>query len=236
MHKRLLSVSVLLLALAASTVAQTAVDDLIAKNLAAKGGLEKLKAIQTMKQTSTTSMQGTEAIVTVYSKRPNLQRQEIKVAGQTIINGFDGEVSWIINPLSGMTRPIVVTGAQADVIREQAVFDGPLLDYRARGARVLLQSPTTVGDRKAQHLQVINRSQQTQEIYLDAESNLEMKMVSMLDGRKFEQELSDYRDVDGVKVPFAIRLLVDGVQQSQVKVQSVEFNVKIDDALFKVAK
>ncbi|HEX5213842.1 MAG TPA: hypothetical protein VFV98_00185 [Vicinamibacterales bacterium] len=231
-----LLVPVCLLALTASALAQNAVDDLIAKNLAAKGGLEKLKSITSMKQISKMTTQGTEATITVYSKRPNLQRQEVRIAGQTVTNGFDGEVSWIINPLSGMNRPIVVTGAQADVIREQAAFDGPLVDYQARGSKVLLSGIETIGDQKVQHLQVIDRSQHAQHIYLDAETNLETKIVSILDGRKFEQELSDYREVEGVKFPFTIKMSVDGVVQSQISVQSVEFNVKIDDAMFKAVK
>ena len=235
-YRPLLLVPALLTALTASTLTQSAVDDLIAKNLTAKGGPEKLKSIQSMKQTSKMTTQGTEATITVYSKRPNLMRQELKIGAQTVTNGFDGEVSWIINPLSGMTKPIVVSGPQSDIIREQAAFDGPFIDYKTRGSKVLLNGVETLGDRKVQHLQVIARTQQTQHIYLDAETNLETKIVSMLDGRKFEQELSDYRDVEGVKVPFTIRMLVDGVLQSQISVQSVEFNVKIDDAMFKVVK
>lgn len=226
----------LIAAVSIAISAQTTVDELISKNIAAKGGLEKLKSIQTMKQTSKVNTQGTEATITVYSKRPNLQRQEMKMGGQTITNGFDGEVSWIINPLAGMNRPIVVTGPQADIIREQAAFDGPLMNYRTRGSRVLLIGLETLGDRKVQHLQVIDRAQQTQHLYLDAETGLEVKIVSTLDGRKFEQELSDYREIDGVTFPFSIRMLVDGVQQSQVTVQSVEFNVSIDDAMFKVVR
>ncbi len=235
-YRPCLLVSARVVALTVSPAAQTAVDDLIAKNIAAKGGLAKLKSIQTMKQTSKMTAQGKPATITVYSKRPNLQRQELTIAGNTVINGFDGEVSWIINPLSGMTKPIVVTGPQADIIREQAVFDGPLIDYKARGSKVLLSGVETIGDRKVQHLQVIDRMQQTSHIYLDAETNLEIKIVSTLDGRKFEQELSDYRDVEGVKFPFTIKMLVDGVQQSQIDVQSVEFNVKLDDAMFKGVK
>jgi outer membrane lipoprotein-sorting protein len=235
--RHLTVVAALIASISVAISAQNAVDDLIAKNVAAKGGLEKLKSIQSMKQISTMTTQGVEATITVYSKRPNLQRQEVRIAGQTITNGFDGEVSWIINPLSGMTRPIVVTGPQADIIREQAAFDGPLVDYQARGSKVLLSGGVeTIGDRKVQHLQVITRAQQTQHIYLDAETNLDIKIVSILDGRKFEQELSDYREVEGVKVPFKIKMLVEGVQQSQVNLQSVEFNVKIDDAMFKAVK
>jgi hypothetical protein len=51
-----------------------------------------------------------------------------------------------------------------------------------------------------------------------------------------DQELSDYRDQDGIKVPFLVRTLMNGVLQSELKVQTVEFNVTLDDALFRVPK
>ena len=53
------------------------VDELIARNLESKGGLARMRAIQTMKQTRRMNLQGMEAPVTVYAKRPNMVRQEI---------------------------------------------------------------------------------------------------------------------------------------------------------------
>jgi hypothetical protein len=50
------------------------------------------------------------------------------------------------------------------------------------------------------------------------------------------QQLSDYRDVNGIKVPFQTRTLVNGVLQTEMKVESVEFNVPIDTALFRLPK
>jgi hypothetical protein len=51
-----------------------------------------------------------------------------------------------------------------------------------------------------------------------------------------DQEFSDYRDVDGIQVPFMIRTSTNGVLQSEVRVQTVEFNVAMDDALFRMPK
>ena len=107
---------------------QATVDELVAKNLEAKGGLKRLRAVLSIKQTALLSMMGTQASMTIYSKRPNLVRQETKVAGQFVINGFDGVTPWIVNPLAGPPRPIVVSGPQADMIREQSEFDGPLVE------------------------------------------------------------------------------------------------------------
>ena len=73
-------------------------------------------------------------------------------------------------------------------------------------------------------------------LYLDASTNLEAKRSTEVESLKLEQELDDYRPVEGVMIPFHIRLLVNGVPQSEMKVQSVQFNVAMDDAIFRMPK
>src|SRR5262245_506273 len=70
-------------------------DDLIAKNLMAKGG-QKWRDVQSVKQVSSMSMQGMDATTTVYLKRPNRLRQEMSIAGQTVTSGFDGVTPWMV--------------------------------------------------------------------------------------------------------------------------------------------
>ena len=224
-------------ALAVSGVAaQQSVDDLIAKNLEAKGGAEKLKAVQSIKQVSQFSMSGMAATMTVYTKRPNRVRQEVKVADRTVISAFDGVTTWIVNPMVGSDKPIAVTGPQADMLREQGDFDGPLVDYKAKGYTVELVGSETLGQRKVHHLKLVTPSQQIVHLYLDATTNLEVKRLTEVETLKLEQELGDYRPVEGVMIPFHVRLLVNGVPQSEMKVQSVQFNVTMDDAIFRMPK
>jgi len=231
------SVLVTLLTLASAAAAQT-VDELIAKNLEAKGGAEKLHAVQTVKQSSSLSMQGTEGLITVYGKRPNLLRQEVTVGGRTVINGFDGVTPWIVNPLvRGGDRPIAVTGPQAQLIREQSNFDGsPLLNYKALGYRVELMGEETINERKVYHLRLLDKTSHVQHCYLDAETALETKLVSDNETGSLSQEFSDYRVVEGIKVPFMIRTFFNGVPQSTITVTKVEFNVALDDGMFKMPK
>jgi outer membrane lipoprotein-sorting protein len=156
---------------------QQAIDDLVLKNLDAKGGLEKLKAVTTIKQTGSLSMQGQNASLVIFSKRPNMQRQEITVAGKTIVNGFDGVTAWIINPFVGAIRPIQVTGPQADMIRDQSNFDGPLVDYKNQGISIeLVLGTEMMGDQKLIHLRLTSRTQQVSHLYLDAVTFLDAKM------------------------------------------------------------
>jgi hypothetical protein len=56
------------------------------------------------------------------------------------------------------------------------------------------------------------------------------------DDGKVEQELGDYRDVNGFKVPFRVKVMQNGVPQSELIVDKVEFNIAIDDAMFRVPK
>lgn len=232
MRRVLALVPVCLLWLGSLAASAQTVDELIARNTEAKGGLDRLKAVETVKQTSELTMPGTRATVVVYGKRPNLLRQEISMSGTTIVNGFDGEVPWVINPLIGTRGPMAVTGPQADAIRDQSNFDGPLIDYRARGLTIELAGTEVLDGRKAFRLRITGGSGQAQDCYLDAETGLEVRIVTRTDVGSFEQEMSDYREVDGIKVPFAIRTLFNGVSQTEIAVKSVQFNVPIDDALF----
>ena len=221
---------------ASSIAAQQSVDELIARNLEAKGGQAKLGAVQSIKQVAQASMSGMTATMTVYTKRPNRVRQEVKVGGQTMISAFDGVTTWVVNPMVGSDRPIAVTGPQADMLREQGDFDGPLVDYKTKGYTVELVGPESLGERKVNHLRVVSPSRQIVHLYLDASTNLEAKRSTEVESLKLEQELGDYRPVDGVMIPFHIRLLVNGVPQMEMKVDSVQFNVALDDAIFRMPK
>jgi len=216
---------------------QLTVDAVVARNLEAKGGLERLKAVQTIKQTASLSMMGMDATMTLYSKRPNLVRQEITVAKEKVINAFDGDTPWIINPMIGAPRPIIVSGPQADMIKEQSGFDGPLVDYKTRGVIVSVEGLEPAGDRTLVHLKLVSpKSLQIRHLYLDSVTYLDAKLSTEQDKLTLDQEFLDYRDVEGIKVPFLIRASTNGVVQSEITVQKVEFNTKMDDTLFRMPK
>ena len=214
------------------------VDELIARNLESKGGLARMRAIQTMKQTRRMNLQGMEAPVTVYAKRPNMVRQEISTGGRVIVMAYDGVTAWTVNPLAngGASTPIQVTGSMADTIRQESDFDGPLVDYREKGFTIERVGLEALGTAKVHHLKVTNRKGVVQHFYLDEKTALEVKLTMETDASTIEQELLDYRTVEEIKIPFVIRTLANGVKQGEIKLEKVEFNIKIDDAMFKMPK
>jgi hypothetical protein len=182
------------------------------------------------------TMPGNDAATTMYLKRPNLTRQEIHVGGQRIVSGFDGKTPWMVNPLTGSTRPITLSGPQADAIREQATFDPLLVDYRGRWHLVEYVGRETEGGRPMHHLKITAPSRQVSHLYLDAATYLEARLVTELDRAKMEVTFDDYRDVNGLKFAFLQRQLVNGVVQNEMRFQTIETNVPISDGVFAVPK
>jgi outer membrane lipoprotein-sorting protein len=214
------------------------VDEIVAKHLATKGGAEKWKTIQTQKMTGTAISQGFQLAMTVYGKRPNMSRQEltIEIPGQptsTIVNLFDGTKAWMINPMTGNPAPQAMPDAESAVAKAQSEFDGALVDYKARGYTVTLVDQARVAGRPTHHLRVSRPDLPTQHIYIDPETYVEMR-VSVEGANASETDLSDYKEVDGVMVPHTIKISQSGQLVAELKIAKVEFNVALDDALFKV--
>jgi outer membrane lipoprotein-sorting protein len=223
--------------LAAPAAAQTpTVDELLAKNTAARGGAEKLKGVNTRKVAGTIQVKGISMPMQVLAKRPNMMRQELKVQDRQLVTAFDGEHAWAINPMLGDT-PQELQGVQADLLRDQAQFDGPLAYARQRGDKMEVVGKDTVDNTPVWNL-AITRDSRVTNVFLEQDTGLERKIVATIDEGgmqvQIESLISDYKLVDGVMVPHKIVTMVGGQTQATVTIESVEFNVPIDDAQFKM--
>jgi outer membrane lipoprotein-sorting protein len=217
--------------------AQTA-DEIIAKNLQAKGGAEKWRAISSVKMTGKLTAQGRDVPMTVYSKRPNLMRQDITTSVGTAVQAFDGVTPWMIPPGAEMARE--VTGPQAEAARAGSDFDGPLLDYAIKGHKVELVGKEKVGTADAYHLKLTKKDGSVEHYFMDAESGLEIRRSAETTtaGMKqaLESELSNYKSVDGMMVPHTIKQSVNGAPVMEMTLEKVEFNTPMDNALFRMPK
>jgi hypothetical protein len=223
---------------AASPVATPTVDELIAANLATKGGRDTWMAVQSMKMSGVADGPGLTLDFVIYARRPNLARQELTLevpgqASKTMVSLFDGAKTWQIDPVMGTGQPTELTGPDADAVRDQADFDSSLYDYQARGYTVELLPPVTVAAKQAHHLRVIRKDLPTQHYYLDPVTFVELRITT--EGIiASDAELDDYRDVGGILVAHRIKIMQSGMLQVELAVKMVEFNVPLDDALFRV--
>jgi outer membrane lipoprotein-sorting protein len=228
------------LLLPASLWAQTpTVDELIARNIQAKGGEERLKGIQTRKVTGTIKLQGVgipDARMQVLAKRPNLMLQEMQAGEQRFVTAFDGQQAWAVNPMLGDT-PQRVEGPQADALRDQAQFDGPLIGAHQRRDPIEVAGKDVVEGVPVWKL-AIKRENRVVNVYLDEKTGLERKVSATITGDAgdvlIESLISDYEPVDGLMVPRRVETRVGGQLQATVTIEKVEVNVPIEDSQFRM--
>lgn len=221
---------------AGAAQAQT-VDDIIAKNLKAKGG-EKWKTISALKMTGKVTLQGMEMPMSIYAKRPNLSRQEISLQDKKLVQAFDGTTPWMINPMMGTDTAQELTGPQADMMKADADFDSALIDYKAKGHTIELVGKEKLDAKDVYHLKVTKKSGHIQHYFLAADSGIELKTSTMIDTggtqQKIDTELSNYQPVEGIMVPHTIKQSLNGTPVLTMTIEKVEFNPAIDDATFKM--
>lgn len=229
--------------------AQT-LDELIEKNLKAKGGIETLRGTNTVKMTGHIRTQGQDVPMTTWAKRPNLARREVEVTpapgrplppGQgagpvKVVTATDGGTFWM---KIGATPPRELPGPQADAPSPETEFDTIFVDYKQKGIKIELLGAETQNGTPVHHLRVTRKGGPIQHYYLDANTGLESKIRTEVsqDGsrRSIETDLSDYRQVDGRMVPFKTRQSADGTD-AEVTLEKIEFNLPLDDAFFKMPK
>jgi outer membrane lipoprotein-sorting protein len=232
--------SMIALAVLAPCLLAQSVDEIIAKNVQARGGAEKLKSVKSIKSTATMSMgPGMEAPGTLIQKRPALARLEFTVQGLTAVLAYDGKNGWQIMPFMGKKDPELMSADEAKEIEENADLDGPLVDYKSKGNQVELQGKEKIEGTDAYKLKVTLKNGDVQTIYIDSDSFLDIKEVTKRTVRGTEQEIEsaigDYKPVEGIMFPFAVESSVKGTDQKQkLTITKVELNVPADDSLFKM--
>ncbi len=232
-------VAIAVAVLATGMWAQTA-DEIIAKNVQARGGAEKLKSVQSIKTTATLTMgPGMEAPGVMIQKRPGMAHLEFTVQGLTAVQGYDGKTAWQIMPFMGKKDPEQMSADDSKEMEEMADLEGPLVDYKSKGHQVELLGKEKIEGTDAYKLKVTLKNGDVQTIYVDADSFLEIKEDTKRTVRGTEQEvesaIGDYKEVNGIIFPFAVESGVKGSAEKQkITTSKIELNVPVDDSIFKM--
>jgi outer membrane lipoprotein-sorting protein len=238
MIRKLLAGMVLGALFAVPASAQTA-EEIVARNMKAKGGIEKLKSVTTMRTTGTMTLApGVEVPFVMEQKRPNSMRMEITIQGQTVVQAYDGKTGWMLNPMSGRNVPEPMPEDALRQVDLQADMDGPLVDFKAKGSTAELIGKEKVEGADAYKIKLTLKTGDTLFIYLDADQFLEVKMDAKMKIRGTDVDstttIGDYKEVGGLMFAHAMESSQQGAPQKQkMTIQKIELNVPIDDARFK---
>lgn len=219
--------------------AQTA-DELVAKNIQARGGLEKIKAIQSLRMTGSFDAGGFKAVVGSESKRPNLLRETFAFQGMTQVQAYDGASAWHIWPFGGKKDPELMGEDDSRGLVENADFDGPLVDAAAKGNTVEYLGHDQVDGDDAYKLKVTLKNGDILYYFLDPDTYLEIQIEKQMFIRGSVRErvtlLGSYKPVNGVMYPFSIESGAknDPDGRGKITLTKIEANVSVDDKSFKM--
>jgi hypothetical protein len=212
--------SLLLIAPALLAQAPT-VDQVLARYYEAKGGLAKMKAVNTMRITAKMSNGPMEFPIVIEAKRPASIRVDVSIQGNQMIQAFDGKAGWSINPFQQSAKKDAEP-MTPDELREmeiQADMDGPLVDWKEKGHKVELQGREPVEGSDTFKLKLTLKNDDTRTIFLDVDSYLEVKQASKRKVRDTEIEaettMGDYKEVGGLMIAHAMESGAKGMPQKQ---------------------
>jgi hypothetical protein len=219
---------------------QPTVDELIAKNIEAKGGAAALNNLQTVRLTGKllVPVQGQiELTFLQVNKRPDEVRTEASLQGMTQIEAYDGKEGWKVSPFFGRKDPERMSADDVKALIEDTETGGPLADWKAKGSTVEYLGTEDVDGTPAHKLKVVRKNGDVSFVYLDPDHFLEIRIVTerVRHGahEEIEMDLGDYEQAGGVFVPTSIEVGPKGSpDKQQTIIDKVEANVPVDDTIF----
>src|SRR5271157_3404603 len=200
--------AIVLLCLSAYAFSQTA-DELVTKNIEAKGGLEKIKAVKTLRITGRAEQPDNPPLtVVIEHARPDEIRQDITLAGMTLVQAYDGKAGWMIQPFGGRKDPQLMGEDDLRDLTVDADIDGPLVDYQAKGNTVEYMGHDMVDGDDALRLKVTLKNGDVLYYDLDPDTYLEIRkeIQQFIRGSVRERVMGfgSYKPVAGVMFPFSV--------------------------------
>ena len=229
-----------LAALAAPSAYAYTAAELATKNVEARGGLQNLDALNSLRLAGTLRVNGgtVELALITLVKRPHFIRVDATLQALTQVQAYDGAQAWQINPFQGRKDPEKLSADDAKGLGEDAAdFDGVLVNYQKKGYTLDYLGTEDIDGTEAHKLRVTRPNGDITYVYLDPDAFLEIRTVN----RRIEHgvpnetitDYGDYEKVNGVYIPLALEFWTKGSTDHQkVQYDKAQANVTADDAEF----
>lgn len=238
MHRLSALLFVVLVSLPASAQTTPTVEQVIAKNIQARGGMSKLAAIKTIRATYTTEEDGKPVRVVELRKRPDKLRRDIVFAGNTIVFAYDGNSAWQSD--SRGKGPTQTPPDLARELKEEADIDGSLVNYKEKGSTIELVGKEKLNGADVYKLKITLKEGQVRNLYLDGRSFLEVRETGFWEqaGKRVDYVTvyKNYHPVQGVLFPFLIEQKNGDEENQSTYLKKIVVNLPIADSVFDINK
>ncbi|NMC37844.1 MAG: hypothetical protein GYA41_05930 [Bacteroidales bacterium] len=208
----------------------------IVKNFTVANKLDKISSLQTIKLTGNMSMMGMDMPMVIYMKNPNKIKSVATVGGQEMVQVFDGEKGYMINPMTGSSTPVEMGPEEARQLLRSNVFQNYLDNY-LKNNQLTLEGVENVNGKPAFKIKAAIEGGNVIRIFIDKSSYLIVKTVADVNqggtAISLESVPSDYTETSGVILPMTTTTSAAGMQ-FVYKYTEIKVNEPMDDAIFKV--
>ena len=216
---------------------QPPADRVLDKYIEAVGGAERLTKLTSV--VAKGSYRGFDdqdkSALEIFAKAPGQRTTIIHTRSGDSTTTYDGRAGWIAAPETEKPVPLLaLTGQELDGVKLEAELLFPARIKQAL-SKWRVGAPATIGDREVQPVQGTTAGGATATLCFDSTSGLLVRLVRFSEspvGRIVTQiDYTDYREVSGVKMPFAWTVTwLDG--RSTFELSDVQPNLGIDAAKF----
>lgn len=219
-----------------SAVNAQSVEEIVKKYTAAMK-YEQIVNIKTISITGKMAMMGMEIPISLKMKNPNKVLMSYDINGQKMVQAYDGEKGYIINPMTGSDAAEEISGDQLKQVQQNNLYTNVLADYFKSGS-LTLDGEETVNGKSAFKLKVAKEGGSPTFISIDKESYLIVKTSSTVDQNGQEMNVEsfpgNYSDINGIMLPKTTTMNANGMEMGSTTYDNVEVNIPIDDAVFKL--
>jgi hypothetical protein len=216
-------------------------DELIEKNLKAIGQ-DNLAKIQTIRVTGKSIQKGVELAMTSLKKRPHSSRMELEFQETKTIFAYDRQSGWMIAPMTGSSDPIdmpadmFAVALKTDLVEPFGNWDNPFVNWKENGNKPELVGKEDLNGMPVYHIVLTFKDGTSANYFMDTNKYVILKteVKYTLAGQVFDDEslYSDFREVEGILLPFKIESYNFGQASDKSIYEKIELNPSVDDAIF----
>lgn len=225
-----------------SSPARLSAQQIVAKNAAARGGLEAWRKVQTMVwlghiESARASLPS--VLFTLSQERPNKMRFEISAMRERTLRVFDGTHGWKLRPAQGRAEVQPYTPDEVRFAQSGPGLDGPLIDSAEKGSALSIVGIDQIEKHEAYHLIVRTAAGESQHVWVDTKTFLDIRYDRPAGGpagasRTVSVVYRDYRATDGLMIPSIIETgVAPGVPPDRMVIERVVLNPSLSDQTFR---
>ena len=213
---------------------QAVIDQILQRHEQAVGGKEAVAGIKSFRLKGTFDLNGMHGMIESWRKEPRKTLSVIEFPrGGILKKGFDGETHWLQTPVGTFT-----TSSQQEVAeleRDAEAYSAGTIKSQFESMK--LENKARLSGRDVYVIEGKPAKGPSEKLFFDVESGLllrwDMARRQSNRGTVFVKvHLNDYKDINGVKVPFKIRFAFESFNFT-VNLEEVQHNIDIDDAVFR---